>query len=132
MKHLKLLLVVVAMAAISAAAQAAGLGARATQAGGVTIEMTPIDVAATAKEWTFAVALNTHSRALVDDLVREAFIVDGTGRPQPALGWDGDSPGGRHRKGVLRFASPSPTPAQIEVRIRRASESEARTFRWPE
>jgi hypothetical protein len=126
------LLIAAAVAALSAAAaaQAAGLGPQVSQAGGVAIEVTPTEVGATAKEWTFAVALNTHSQALTDDLVQEGTLVDAAGKPRAAIGWDGDPPGGHHRRGVLHFAPVVPKPAQIEVHIRRASESEPRTFRW--
>lgn len=113
------------------AAQAVDLRPQSSQAGGVAIQVTPIDVTPAATEWKFAVVLNTHSQDLADDLAAQAVLIDAAGKPQPAIGWDGDPPGGHHRKGALRFAPLSPTPAQIEMRIQRASESAARTFRWP-
>lgn len=112
------------------AAQALDLGPQSSQADGVAIQAAPLDIAPAAKEWKFAVALNTHSQNLGDDLATEASLVDAAGKPHLALGWDGDPPGGHHRKGVLRFAPLSPQPAQIEMRIQRPSESTARTFRW--
>ena len=112
-------------------AHASPLAAQTSQTDGVSIQVTPINVAVTASEWKFAVTLDTHSGNLGDDVAAEAFLVDGAGTARPALGWDGDSPGGHHRRGVLRFAALSPQPAQIELHIRRASEPAARTFRWP-
>ena len=112
------------------AAQAVDLGPQTSQADGVAIQVTPMDIAPTAKEWKFAVALNTHSQSLGDDLATEASLVDAAGKAHPATRWDGDPPGGHHRKGMLRFAPLSPTPVQIEMRIQRPSESTARTFRW--
>lgn len=31
-----------------------------------------------------------------------------------AMGWDGDAPGGHHRKGMLRFKAPSPSKARFD------------------
>jgi len=111
-------------------AQAGALPPQTSSAGGVMIQLTPIDVSAQAKEWTFDVALNTHTQNLGDELATEATLVGAGGSAQPALGWSGDPPGGHHRKGVLRFAAPTPRPAAIELRIRRPNEPDARVFRW--
>ena len=129
---MKSLLLGAALGSMSAAlaAHAANLGPQNSAEGGVAIQVTPIDVGASAQAWTFAVALNTHSQNLADDVAAEAFIVDAAGKPQPAVGWEGDPPGGHHRKGVLRFAPLSPKPALIEVRIQRAGEAEPRAFQW--
>jgi hypothetical protein len=129
---MKSLLKAATMVAMFAAlsANAADLGPQISQDGGVSIEVTPIDVAATASEWRFTVALNTHSQNLADDLAAEAVILDAAGKPQRAIGWEGGSPGGHHRKGVLRFTGLSPRPPLIELRIQRAGEAAPRTFRW--
>lgn len=128
-KSLVALAVITSMSA-AISVHAADLGPQSSEAGGVAIQVTPIEISPMAKEWKFAVTLNTHSQNLGEDLAAEAFIIDSAGKPQPAIGWEGDAPGGHHRKGVLRFAPQSPTPAQIEVRIRRAGESQPRAFRW--
>ncbi|HEX8011594.1 MAG TPA: hypothetical protein VF814_11765 [Casimicrobiaceae bacterium] len=129
---IKSLFIAAASASLLAAlpSQAAELGPQRSQDAGVGIQVTPLEVAATASEWTFSVELNTHSQNLGDDLAAEAVLVDAAGKPQPAIGWEGDAPGGHHRKGVLRFAPLSPTPPTIEVRIQRAAEAQPRTFQW--
>jgi len=109
---------------------AAELEQQSSQANSVSISVKPVDVAATAKTWQFQVALNTHSGALDDDLARTATLVDAAGKPEAALGWDGDPAGGHHRKGVLRFKALSPRPDTLEMRILRAGETAPRTFRW--
>ena len=111
-------------------AGAADLGARDSTVAGVGVQVTPMEIGTTAPEWRFAVSLNTHSQDLADDLATEAVIIDAQGNAQRALGWEGDGAGGHHRKGVLRFARPSPQPRVIEVRIQRAGEAAPRTFRW--
>lgn len=98
--------------------------------GGVTVDVTPTEIGAGAREWTFKVVLDTHSQELADDLVKTAVLVDGAGRETKALGWEGAAPGGHHREGVLRFAAIQPFPAAIELRISRSGEGAPRSFRW--
>ena len=101
-----------------------------SEANGVSISVKPLDVSAAAATWQFQLALNTHSGALDDDLTRTATLVDAAGKPHAAAGWDGDAPGGHHRKGVLRFNALSPRPGTLEMRIERTGEAAPRTFRW--
>jgi len=114
----------------SLTAFAADLPAQSSQSGGVSIAVKPVEVSAGAATWSFQVSLNTHSQDLSDDLARAAFIVNGAGAKESPTGWEGDAPGGHHRKGVLRFKALKPVPETIELRIQRPGESEARTFRW--
>ncbi|MBE0625792.1 MAG: hypothetical protein IH606_13375 [Burkholderiales bacterium] len=109
---------------------AAELEQQSSQANSVGISVKPVDVSATAKTWQFQATLTTHSGALDDDLARTATLVDAEGKQQAALGWDGDPPGGHHRKGVLKFKALSPRPDALEMRILRIGETAARTFRW--
>lgn len=109
---------------------AADLAPQNSQSGGVSIAVKPVEVSAGAATWSFEVSLTTHSQDLSDDLVRAAFIVDGTGRKESPTVWEGDAPGGHHRKGVLRFKALTPMPEAIEMRIQRPGESAPRTFRW--
>lgn len=111
-------------------AGAAELAPQSSQAGGVGISVKPTDVSATATAWQFQVTLTTHSGDLGDDLARTATLVDAAGKQVAAAGWDGDPPGGHHRKGVLRFKALSPRPDNIEMRIARTGEATPRTFRW--
>ena len=111
-------------------ASAADLGQQSSQGGGVTVRVKPADVSADATNWSFQVVLDIHSGDLSDDLAATAVIVDVSGKQYSAVGWEGDAPGGHHRKGVLRFKAPSPRPHSIEVRIQRPGEAAPRTFRW--
>ena len=114
----------------SVTAFAADLALQSSQTGGVTIAVKPVEVSAGAATWSFQVSLTTHSQDLSDDLARAAFIVGGAGGKESPTGWDGDAPGGHHRKGVLRFKALKPLPEAVELRIQRPGESEPRTFRW--
>lgn len=112
-------------------AYAADLASQSSASGGVTIAVKPVDVSAAAANWSFQVSLRSQSQDLRDDLVRTAFIVDRAGKKRESpIGWEGDSAGGRQRKGVLRFKALAPLPTAIELRIQRAGEKAPRTFRW--
>lgn len=111
-------------------AGAAGLPARSSDAGGVTMIVKPAELSASAPVWLFQVSLNTHSVELSDDLARTAKLVDAAGKQYPALAWEGDPPSGHHRKGTLRFQPLKPQPAAVELRIQRPGEAAPRTFRW--
>jgi len=124
------MLVGVAMA-FSGAAIASDLAMRSSEDGGVTIAVKPIQVSADVKTWSFEVSLSSSGPDLRDDLVRTAYIVNRAGkRDEPPIGWDGDAPRGRERKGVLRFKPLTPLPAAIELQIQRVGETAPRVFRW--
>ena len=123
-----------------ATAVAAGANARMASAGelaqqtssdrGVTVRAKPVDVATSAKAWTFEIVLETHRVDLTDDVQRIATLAGTGGVAQNAKAWEGDPPGGHHRKGLLRFAPIAPRPDGIELRILRPGESAPRSFRW--
>ena len=99
------------------AASAAQLAAQKSDHGGVTVTVTPRNVAAGAKAWEFGVSMNTHTQSLSDDLAKSAALVDEKGREYRLLGWEGAKPGGHHRSGVLKFAPIDPLPQSFESRI---------------
>lgn len=111
-------------------AGAAALASQSSDAGGVTVMVKPVELSAGAPAWRFEVSLNTHSAELSDDLARTAKLVDAGGKQHPALAWEGDPPGGHHRKGTLRFEPLRPLPAAVELRMQRPGEAAPRTFRW--
>ena len=113
---------------VAAAAQAAGLPARTSAAGGVTVKVTPLAMSGTA--WEFEVVLETHSKDLSDDLVKSAVLVTDARGTHTPIEWKGDAAGGHHRKGVLRFKPVSQQPRAIELQIRRPGEAAPRVFRW--
>ena len=119
---------VVVCAALPAAA--AELAAQKSSDRGVTVAVTPQNLAGGAKTWAFKIVLDTHSADLNDDLTKSAVLLDGIGGQYAPLGWDGAAPGGHHREGVLRFKPVAPRPAAIELRITRPGEPAPRSFRW--
>jgi hypothetical protein len=129
-KALRGALVAVAAFAFAGAEGAAGLEARTSSAAGVTVKVTPQDVTPGAATWAFAVVLDTHSRDLSDDLVKDSVLVDARGTRYAPIAWEGAPPGGHHRQGVLRFKALGPAPGAFELQIRRPGESAARVFRW--
>jgi len=97
---------------------------------GVTVLAAPRELSSTAKVWEFEIVLQTHSQDLTDDLEAiSALVADGRATQAPTA-WEGDPPGGHHRKGVLRFAPVTPRPETIELRILRPGESSPRSFQW--
>lgn len=124
----RFLAVSLAAAAFSAGALASeGLPPQSNSASGVTLKVTPRRL--NASTWEFDLTFDTHSQDLKDDLLRSAVLVAGGAQVAP-LGWEGDPPGGHHRKGVLRFAAPAPRPAMIELHVSRPGESKPRIYRW--
>lgn len=121
------------IAALSAAAALAAEAPLATQKSserGVTVAVTPKNVASDAKEWEFGVVLDTHTQDLSDDLAKSAALIDAKGGRHAPLAWKGAPPGGHHRAGTLSFAPLSPAPQSIELGIQRPGEPAPRSFRW--
>ena len=104
-----------------------GLPAKKDTLNGVTITVTPRELAG--PTWEFQVVLETHSQDLKDDLVKSATLLTGGQKIAP-IAWQGDPPGGHHRKGVLRFDAPAKTPSGLELHIARPGESKPRVLRW--
>jgi len=115
---------------LAAGALAAELAVHRSSAGGVTVAVTPQNLAAGAKSWDFKVVLDTHSGELNDDLVKTAALLDDKGGRYVPVQWEGAGPGGHHREGVLKFKPIAPMPATIELQIKRAGEAKPRSNRW--
>jgi hypothetical protein len=109
---------------------AAVLGARTSDAGGVRVVVTPRPVDPSATVWEFEVVMDTHSETLNADLTQAAVLVDDNGRRYSPLAWQGDPPGGHHRKGTLRFSLPAGKPKAVELQIKGVGGAGERTFRW--
>jgi len=118
------------VAAVALSVAAAELAAQKNSDRGVTVAVTPQNLAANAATWDFKIVLDTHSQDLSDDLTKSAVLLDGTGAKYTPTGWDGAAPGGHHREGVLRFKPVSPQPQAIELQIMRIGETKPRSFRW--
>ncbi len=121
------------------AVQVAGMPARAQQAkppasqtnreGPVTVKVTPLALSA-AEAWRFEVVLDTHSAPLNQDM-RAAAALAADGAERAPAAWEGDPPGGHHRKGVLRFEPIIPAPASVTLKIRGVGGVAERSFAWP-
>jgi hypothetical protein len=120
----------VVLGALIWADTAAQIAAQKDSANGVIVAVTASNFAPDANVWDFAVALDTHSQDLTDDLAKGAVLVDDKGNEFKALGWEGAAPGGHHRSGVLKFSAVVPRPQAVELRINRPGEARARVFRW--
>ena len=130
MRHAVLIALAAAALAISFRAEAAETAAQKSSDRGVTVAVTPQNLAASARSWDFKVVLDTHSGELNDDLLKTATLLDEKGGRRVPAQWEGAGPGGHHREGVLSFKPVSPAPATIELQIRRAGEENPRSFRW--
>jgi hypothetical protein len=118
-----------AMAATASVGQR-DLTVRTNSDGGVTVSVNPKNISAGASSWDFEVTLNTHTVELNQDLQSTSVLIDAEGKPHAAVGWEGDPPGGHHRKGVLRFKPITGKPQFLELRISGVGGVELRVFRW--
>jgi hypothetical protein len=131
MLNLKRAVAMCLLAAVAAVpAAAAELATQKSADRGVTVAVTPQNLAASANTWDFKIVLDTHSADLNDDLMKSALLLDGAGGQHVPIAWDGAPPGGHHREGVLRFKPVTLRPAAIELRITRPGEPGPRSFRW--
>ncbi len=112
------------------ALQAAGLETQTNREGSVTVKVTPLNISPGTKTWDFEITLTTHTVSLDQDMGSAALLVIGSGRPRPPLAWEGDPPGGHHRKGVLRFQSQPAMPQFVELHISGIGDVSQRVFRW--
>lgn len=113
----------------SARAQSAALAARTSDAGGVRVVVQPKKVAAGAA-WEFEVTMDTHTKPLNDDLTKTTVLLDDNQQRCVPTGWQGDAPGGHHRKGVLRFAAPAGQPKSFEMQMEGIGGPGKRVFQW--
>ncbi len=111
-------------------AAAGSLSPQSIDAHGVKTIVTPREVSGTSGAWEFEVLLETHTRALDEDMANVAVLIAGGKRYAP-VGWYGSPPGGHHRKGTLRFKAIVPPPSALTLQIRMAGEETPRAFVWP-
>jgi hypothetical protein len=119
-----LIALVVALGAVAAAPQTSNQG-------GVVVRVTPGRFAPDAATWDFEVVFETHTAPLTGDPAQFTVLIDPQGRAHAPLRWDGDPPGGHHRKGVLRFKALQPAPASVTLKIRGIGGVPERAFTWP-
>ena len=107
------------------------LSARSDTAGGVTVKVTPRNLAADSPTWDFEIVLDTHSADIGQDLVKSAALIDARGRVHAPIAWIGDPPGGHHREGVLSFQPLRGNTDSVTLQIRGVGGISQRDFRWP-
>lgn len=124
-------LVVVIGAFMQPPVAAAGrFSAQVNREGPVQVTVTPRSLAADAKMWEFDVVFNTHTMPVDGDPAKFSVLIDARGDAHNALAWNGDPPGGHHRKGVLQF-KPIAGATEVELRINGVGGVTTRSFRWP-
>ena len=96
---------------------------------GVTVAVTPGNVAADSGLWDFAVAFSSSGKRL-DDAVMENFVLVGDGRSMKPLTWEGEKAGGKHRVGVLKFIAIQPRPKEMQLQMTRNGEGKPRVFKF--
>lgn len=106
-----------------------GLEGRTSDAAGVRVVVTPRSITAGDK-WEFEVAMDTHVKPLAEDLAAAAVLIDDNGQRSVPIAWQGDPPGGHHRKGVLQFAAPVNPPKTFELQLTNVGGAALRTFQW--
>lgn len=104
------------------------LAARSDDAGGVHVVVKPKAVAP-GSAWTFDVTMDTHVKPLDTDIAKNAILIVGGTRLTPAS-WQGDAPGGHHRKGVLSFPPPNESTSSFAVELSGVGGVAKRTFNW--
>lgn len=129
LSYISIATLVVALGAGAGFVSAKPLAQQTSRDQGVTIKVKPVDVAPTAAAWSFEIVLDTHGGELSDDLARTVTLHAGGKQTLPTA-WQGDAPGGHHRKGTLRFEAIQPVPESIELRVQRPGEKAPRSFRW--
>jgi len=118
--------------ALPATAQPAGapaLTAKSSDSGGVRVVVKPKRVD-TGSAWEFEVTMDTHTKPLGEDLTKAAVLVDGAGRRYMPVAWQGDPPGGHHRKGILRFPAPPEPTKSFELQMQGVGGASQRVFQW--
>jgi hypothetical protein len=124
------LFAVAVTAPLVASAQTKSLPMKENDEGQVRASVTPQDLSKTADAWRFEVRFNRHVTPISQDMVAVTSLSDGTGAGERPTAWEGDPPGGHHRRGVLVFKPISPRPATITLHIREVGGIADRSFTW--
>jgi len=109
---------------------APAIAARNSDEAGVRVVVTPKSLGPGVPVWEFDVVMDTHTKPLSDNLAQAAVLVDGAGHRYVPIAWQGDPPGGHHRKGILQFSVPAEMPKSVELQIKGVGGVATRTFRW--
>jgi hypothetical protein len=111
-------------------AQSEPLPMKENKEGPVRVSVTPQSVSKSGDAWRFAVQFNTHVTPITQDMVAVASLTGNKDAGQAPTAWEGDPPGGHHRRGVLVFKPIDPMPATITLHIREVGGIADRAFTW--
>ena len=134
---LKRLLPIIALGAVgfgailsvnNAAPAAPAFETQTSDAAGVHVAVTP-KITRGATQWDFEITMDTHIKPLAEDLVQGSVLVFDNDRRIKPPAWQGDAPGGHHRRGVLSFSVPTEAPKTFELQIDSIG-GVVRVFRW--
>jgi len=114
----------------STADPAAGLVEQTSDEGGVIVKVRPVSLLPNAEAWKFEIQFNTHTVPLDQDLLKVASLSAGGGEGRAPTVWEGDPPGGHHRKGILGFKPMTPLPGSLTLTIKEVGGIAARSFTW--
>jgi hypothetical protein len=114
---------------LTAVAASKPLPAQTSREGAVTVKVTPLELSAQSAAWRFEVVFDTHVAELNHDVVAVASLTAG-GQEWRPMSWEGDNPGGHHRKGVLAFEAFKPAPPSVTLTIRGVGGVPERPFSW--
>lgn len=111
-------------------AQSGPLPTKQNDEGSVMVSVTPQSLAKADDVWRFAVQFNTHVTPISQDMMAAASLDDGNGAAEKPTAWEGDGPGGHHRRGVLVFKPIDPPPTTLTLHIRQVGGIADRIFTW--
>ena len=97
--------------------------------GNVTVIVTPQELSA-GKSVIFEIVFDTHSVNLDFDVTTATELRDGQGNTYGTPVWNGDPPGGHHRKGTLVFTPDIPKPTTVTLVFRDIANIPNRAFTW--
>lgn len=104
------------------------LEAKTDEQGQVTVKITPHTLRG--GQWKFDVVLDTHSVDLDQDMMQVAELTDDKGNTYKPIAWEGATPGGHHREGILVFQSTNLVPFSVELKIKNIGGVPERSFKW--
>ncbi len=108
---------------------ASEFASKTVEGGAVTVEVTPIALKPGAP-FEFKIAMDTHSVDLVDDMLKAVVLRDDSGKEYAPLEWNGAGPGGHHRSGTVKFASPAGNPRALTLIVQGVGKVAERVYRW--
>ncbi len=97
--------------------------------GGVSFEVSLVDFSF-GNPVKFEIRVDTHSGSLDFDMAKVSIMKDDKGNQYEVSEWQGSSPGGHHRSGVLVFPELDIRIKKIELIIQDISNAQPRIFEW--